>query len=36
MAQHRQPAPCPAFQITFGHADLLESEDPTVNNLRQF
>jgi hypothetical protein len=34
MAQHRQPALGAPFQITFGHADLLKSGDPTVNNLR--
>jgi hypothetical protein len=36
MTQHRQPALHPSFQLTFGHADLLESGDPTVHNLRQF
>jgi hypothetical protein len=36
MTQHRQPTLGPSFQITFSHADLLESGDPTVNNLRQF
>ena len=25
-----------AFKLTFSHADLLDSGDPTVNNLRQF
>ncbi len=36
MPQHRQPALGASFQLTFSHADLLESGDPTVNNLRQF
>jgi hypothetical protein len=36
VAQHRQPTTGPAFELCFSHADLLESGDPTVNNLRQF
>jgi hypothetical protein len=32
----RQPALGLSFQLAFSHADLLESGDPTVNNLRQF
>jgi len=36
VTQHRQPALGSSLQLTFSHADLLESGDPTVNNLRQF
>jgi hypothetical protein len=36
VTQHRQPTTGSAFQLSFSHADLLESGDPTVNNLRQF
>ena len=36
MPQHRQLALGPSFQLAFSHANLLDSGDPTVNNLRQF
>jgi hypothetical protein len=36
VAENCQPALGSSFQLTFSHADLLESGDPTVNNHRQF